>query len=115
MKQIEINGKKYPVRFAYKAIRGIMLDLDLTFKDFENETKVVSLMNEIHVFLFHGLKSGYKFEDREFKMSQDDIIDLIDSQDDYTQLATEIFEIFTSSMVKEEKKKKPVRKPANQV
>jgi hypothetical protein len=113
MNYLEINEKKYPVRFAYKAIRGIMSELNLTFKDFENETKVVSLMNDTHIFLYYGMKSGFKADDREFKLTLEDVEDLVDSVNDFTGLSTKVFEMFSSSMIQEEKKKKPVRKQAD--
>jgi hypothetical protein len=74
VKQISFKGKKYPLRIGYKALKGVNAELGRDFKgdeatfDYEGAESL----------LFHGLKQGCAFADKEFDLKREQMEDVLE-------------------------------------
>jgi hypothetical protein len=74
IKQISYKGKKYPIRIGYKALKGVNMDIGRDFKADED----VFDYEGAEALLFHGLKQGCKFADKEFDLKRDEMEDVLE-------------------------------------
>lgn len=75
--EIEIKGKKYPVYYGMAALSEFLKLQGIAMKDLSNLTDNLSLDAIINIVLV-GMKHGHRRADVEFKLSHDDVADLID-------------------------------------
>lgn len=76
-KQLKVNGKEYPVKYGFNALRlfsnqtGISLDQLSQLQDSMSIDYAIAL-------IWAGLKDGARVEKIEFDMTMDDVADLLD-------------------------------------
>lgn len=76
-KQVKVNGKEYPVKYGFNALRlfsnqtGIALDQLAQLQDSMSIDYAIAL-------IWAGLKDGARVEKIEFNMTLDDVADLLD-------------------------------------
>jgi hypothetical protein len=97
---IEINGKKYPVRFGFNALREFTAITGTTLAGLQNLQNNITLDHAIKL-VWCGFKDGARKEKMPFNLLVDDIGDFLD--DDNTILE-KAFETFNKQFSSEEKK-----------
>jgi hypothetical protein len=97
---IEINGKRYPVRFGFNALREFTAITGTTLAGLQNLQNNITLDHAIKL-VWCGFKDGARKEKMPFNLLVDDIGDFLD--DDNTILE-KAFETFNKQFSSEEKK-----------
>lgn len=72
---IEINGKSYPVRFSYSAIRSFLMKTGLALSDLSNVDKLIL---HLPILIYAGMDSGAKKAKEKLTMTLEQIEDWID-------------------------------------
>jgi hypothetical protein len=73
IKYIEYEGKKYPVRVGYYALRMFQEETGKTISELKQED-----LKDYETLLFYSMKQGHKKRGLEFTFKQEDMIDVLD-------------------------------------
>jgi hypothetical protein len=108
-KFVDINGKKYPLRFGLNALRKYGQRTNTTLADLGKIGDDISLENSLQL-IYAGIEDGYRKAKQKCELTIECLADLID--DDFEAI-TRCMEVLSSQIGKEnqqsedEKKEKP--------
>ncbi len=71
---VTYKGKKYPLRISYKALKGVALTLG---REFRSDTELFDFEGAEEL-LFHSIKAGCKFSEKEFDLKREEMEDVLD-------------------------------------
>ena len=97
-----INGKDYPVKYGFAALRAFSDETGTTLGDLSNLGNNMSITQAL-ALVWAGLKDGARVMKQDFKMSIDDVADLMDEDEN---AMTKVLKVFEQSLAKPEKTKK---------
>lgn len=103
---IEIDKKKYPIKFGFNALRKYSSKTNTTLQDLDKLGVDMTLDNAL-TLIYCGIEDGYRAAKQECKISIDDLADLIDS--DYNCIAIAM-EILAEQMGGDNEKKQKAKK-----
>ena len=86
---IEINNKKFPIKFGFNALRKYSSKTNTTLQDLD-KLGVDTTLNDALVLIYCGIEDGYRAAKQECEISIDDLADLIDGDFDSIGKAMEI-------------------------
>tara|TARA_R100000655_G_scaffold40612_3_gene76395 strand:+ start:1606 stop:1908 length:303 start_codon:yes stop_codon:yes gene_type:complete len=89
MNEVQIGGKKRPVRFSYLCLKEICIKTGLKLNELD---KLGSEFDHMSILTYYGLKYGAKKAGLVFESTIDDIENWLD--DEGLDVLTEIFEAF---------------------
>lgn len=69
---ISYKGEKYPLRIAYSVTKHLQVETGKSIDDLDEDVSI------LEIILFYGLKSGAKAEGVEFKLTREDMEDVLD-------------------------------------
>jgi len=99
-----INGKDYPVKYGFSALRVFTKLTNTTINDLGRLVDTMTLDHAI-CLCYAGLKDGHRVADKEFTLTIEDVADLLD---DDNKALDKIMKVFSSSLAKPAKKKAKV-------
>ena len=97
---IEVNGKRYPVRFGFNALREFTAVTGTTLSQLQSLQENITLDHAIKL-VWCGFKDGARKEKMPFSLAVDDIADLLDEDNTVLEKA---FETFNKQFSADEKK-----------
>jgi len=97
---IEVNGKRYPVRFGFNALREFTAVTGTTLSQLQNLQENITLDHAIKL-VWCGFKDGARKEKMPFSLLVDDIADLLDEDNSILEKA---FDTFNKQFTSDEKK-----------
>lgn len=97
---IEINGKRYPVRFGFNALREFTAITGTTLGELQNLQNTITLDHAIKL-VWCGFKDGARKEKMPFSLSVDDVADFLDDDNSILERA---FDTFNKQFGGDEKK-----------
>jgi len=97
---IEVNTKRYPVRFGFNALREFTAITGTTLSDLPNLQNNITLDHAIKL-VWCGFKDGARKEKMPFHLSVDDIADFLD---DDSSILEKAFNTFNNQFSSNEKK-----------
>ena len=103
---IEINNKKYPIKFGFNALRKYSSKTNTTLQDLDKLGNNMTLDNALNL-IYCGIEDGYRAAKQECKITIDDLADLIDN--DYDSIA-KAMEILAEQMGGDTEKKQKAKK-----
>ena len=103
---IEINNKKYAIKFGFNALRKYSSKTNTSLQDLDRLGVDMTLDNAL-TLIYCGIEDGYRAAKQEFKLTIDDLADLIDT--DYKVIARAM-EILTEQMGGGSEKKQTAKK-----
>tara|TARA_R110001606_G_scaffold393744_1_gene563978 strand:- start:2102 stop:2431 length:330 start_codon:yes stop_codon:yes gene_type:complete len=103
---IEINNKKLPIKFGFNALRKYSSKTNTSLQDLDRLGVDMTLDNAL-TLIYCGIEDGYRAAKQEFKLTIDDLADLIDT--DYEVIARAM-EILTEQMGGGSEKKQKAKK-----
>ena len=71
---IEFQGKKYPIRISYRALKGVNSELGRDYKHEDGNTDYEGMES----LLYHALKAGAKTAGEELDLARDQMEDVLD-------------------------------------
>ncbi len=86
---IEIDNKKYPIKFGFNALRKYSTKTNTTLQDLDKLGTDMTLDDALNL-IFCGIEDGYRAAKQECEISIDDLADLIDGDFDSIGRAMEI-------------------------
>jgi len=86
---IEIDKKKYPIKFGFKALRKYSSKTKTSLQDLDKLGTDMTLDDALNL-IFCGIEDGYRAAKQECEISIDDLADLIDGDFDSIGRAMEI-------------------------
>ncbi len=86
---IEIDKKKYPIKFGFNALRKYSSKTNTTLQDLDKLGTDMTLDDALNL-IFCGIEDGYRAAKQECEISIDDLADLIDGDFDSIGRAMEI-------------------------
>jgi ABC-type transporter Mla subunit MlaD len=89
-KQIQINGKAYPVSFGFAALMTFTDATGLTLSDLDQLGENMGLSSAV-AMMWAGLKDGARKEKQPFSLSLEDVADLLDGDQDALARVLEVF------------------------
>ena len=95
-KQILVNGKQYPVKYGFNALRLFSNETGIGLNELTQLQDSMSIDHAI-ALIWAGLKDGARVEKIEFEMSMDDVADLLDED---ATLIEQCVAYFVESFVK---------------
>tara|TARA_R100000773_G_scaffold42810_1_gene40447 strand:+ start:945 stop:1301 length:357 start_codon:yes stop_codon:yes gene_type:complete len=98
-----IDGKDYPVRFGFNALREYSRITGATMQDLNKLANGQTTFNDAFALIYCGMKDGARKAKKEFKYSIADVTDLFDGNMDAIE---EAFEILGRAMEESGKEKK---------
>lgn len=98
---IFINGKDYPVKYGFAALRAFSDVTGTTLNELNQLGKTMTITQAL-ALVWAGLKDGARVMNKEFDLSIDDVADLMDEDD---QAMNKVLEVFTASLAKPTKSK----------
>jgi len=107
---VTINGKDYPVKYGFAALRKFSDITGTTLKELDR-IAVNMTMTQAIALVYAGLADGARVTKQEFLLEMDDVADLMDDDGD---AMTNVLAVFAESMGQankpgERQKKKPVK------
>ncbi len=102
MQEITINNTVYPLHFSFAAFHNFGQLTGLSLQQLENMAESMSF-DHVLKLIWCGLKAGARKAGREFTLTEEDVINLLD--DDPTAMAT-IMKIFEQSQAQIEQEVK---------
>jgi hypothetical protein len=87
---IEVNGKRYPVRFGFNALREFTAVTGTTLSQLQSLQENITLDHAIKL-VWCGFKDGARKEKMPFSLAVDDIADLLDEDNTVLEKAFETF------------------------
>ena len=87
---IEIAGKKYPVKYGFNALRIFTNLYGIKLQDMGQLSTEINLEQAIFL-MYAGLKDGARAEKTSFKLSVDDVADLLDEDQEALNKCMEVF------------------------
>ena len=96
-----INGKDYPVKYGYAALRHFSDATGTTLGDLGNMGETMTITQAI-ALVWAGLKDGARVTKTEFSLDMDDVADLLDEDD---KALEKVLAVFGESLAKNDKKK----------
>lgn len=89
-KFLQINDKKYPIRFGFAALRKFSLKTDTTMNELTNMSADMNLDHALQL-IYCGIEDGYRKAKQKIEIeSVDDLADLIDTDFDSIARAMDI-------------------------
>jgi len=107
---IEINSKRYPVRFGFNALREFTAITGITLNELPNMQENITLDHAIKL-VWCGFKDGARKEKMPFGLSVDDVADFLDDDNSILEKA---FTAFNHQFSSNEKKPMTKAKAAKQ-
>ena len=86
---IEINNKKYPIKFGFNALRKYSTKTNTTLQDLDKLGSDMTLDDAL-TLIYCGVEDGYRAAKQKCEISIDDLADLIDNDYDSIGKAMEI-------------------------
>jgi hypothetical protein len=86
---IEINKKKYPIKFGFNALRKYSSKTNTSLQDLDKLGDNMTLDGAL-TLIYCGIEDGHRAAKQEFILSVDDLADLIDNDYDSIGRAMEI-------------------------
>ena len=86
---IEIDDKKYPIKFGFNALRKYSTKTNTTLQDLDKLGTDMTLDDAL-TLIYCGVEDGYRAAKQECEISIDDLADLIDNDYDSIGKAMEI-------------------------
>ena len=105
---IEVNGKRYPVRFGFNALREFTAVTGTTLSQLQTLQENITLDNAIKL-VWCGFKDGARKEKMPFSITVDDIADLLDED---SSILEQAFDTFNRHFSNDEKKPRAKAKAA---
>ena len=103
---ININEKKYPIKFGFNALRKYSSKTNTSLQDLDKLGDNMTLDSAL-TLIYCGIEDGYRAAKQEFDLTIDDLADLIDNDYDSLGRAMEIqAEHMGGSKEKKQKAKK---------
>ena len=97
---VKINGKDYPVKYGFAALRKFS---DVTGTTLQQLDKLATemTMTQAIALVYAGLCDGHRVTNQEFDMNLDDVADLMDED---SEAMTKVLDVFALSMSDNKKK-----------
>tara|TARA_R100001443_G_C3362866_1_gene179381 strand:+ start:1718 stop:2044 length:327 start_codon:yes stop_codon:yes gene_type:complete len=86
---ININEKKYPIKFGFNALRKYSSKTNTSLQDLDKLGDNMTLDSAL-TLIYCGIEDGYRAAKQEFDLTIDDLADLIDNDYDSIGRAMEI-------------------------
>lgn len=83
-KFLEINDKKYPIKFGFNALRKYSAKTNTSLSDLDKLGANMTLDGAL-ILIYCGIEDGYRAAKQDCNLSIDDLADLIDT--DYDAIA----------------------------
>ena len=83
-KFLEINDKKYPIKFGFNALRKYSAKTNTSLSDLDKLGANMTLDGAL-ILIYCGIEDGYRAANQDCNISVDDLADLIDT--DYDAIA----------------------------
>mgnify|MGYP000067677153 CR=1 FL=1 len=93
-KPIFINGKDYPVKYGFAALRKFSDITGTTLKELDKISDNMTMTQAI-ALVYAGLADGHRATKQEFILDMDDVADLMDED---TDAMTNVLSVFSESM-----------------
>lgn len=101
-KPIFIDGKDYPVKYGFAALRIFSEATGTTLNDLAKLGDNISITQAL-ALVWAGLKDGARAMGTDFELSIDDVADLLDNDQEAME---KVLEVFQDSLAKPEKGKR---------
>jgi hypothetical protein len=90
--RIEIEGKSYPIRYSWNALRLIGDELNMSMNDMLKFDLMNRKISDTFVFVYYGFKEGARLNEEECKVKDiEQVGDLLDKDSSILAKAIECF------------------------
>ena len=97
-----INGKDYPVKYGFAALRAFSDATGTTLGDLAKLGNNMSITQAL-ALVWAGLKDGARVMKQDFNLTIDDVADLMDTDQ---EAMTKVLKVFETSLAQPDKSKK---------
>jgi hypothetical protein len=87
---IQINGKRTPVKYGFNALRIFTTATGVTLEGLQGLSDSMSLEHAI-ALMYAGLKDGHRAEKLPFKLTIDEVADILDEDQSVLQQCIDVF------------------------